>query len=52
MLLGLGILGAVIMLAVTFGPPGFGDKFLLFVIAPALAAIVLAVYIWRRNSGP
>jgi len=51
MLLGLGILGVVIMLAVAFGPSGLlGDKFLLFVIAPALAAIGLAVYIWRQEQ--
>ncbi len=50
MLLGLGILGVTIMLAITFGPPGFGSKYLVFVVLPALAAMVLAVYIWQQKT--
>jgi hypothetical protein len=50
MLLGLGVFAVVIMLAMSFGPQGlFGAKFLSFVIAPALAAIGLAGFIWRQK---
>jgi hypothetical protein len=49
MLLGLGILGVTIMLAMAFGLHGFGGTYLVFVILPALAAIALAVFIWRQK---
>lgn len=48
-LLGLGILGVTVLLAVAFGPHGFGGEYLVFVILPAFAAIALAVFIWQQK---
>ena len=50
MLLGLGMLSVTIMLAMVFGLPGLDSKYVVFVILPALAAIALAVFIWRQNT--
>lgn len=50
MLLGLGMLAVTVLLGIAFGPRGlFADKYLLFVILPALVAIVLARFVWREK---